>query len=81
MPVVMFKGSTAKSPDKRNAKELEEALRKGVEGAGGRVVCVHSSGSVAYGIIEGPHDYDGLLTVLSVVAEIVGEVISLLTGD
>ena len=81
MPVLMFKGSTSKSPHKRNAKELEEALREGEEGAGGRLVCLHTGEGVAYGVIEGPHDYDALLNVLSVIAAVVGEVISLLTGD
>jgi hypothetical protein len=82
MPVLMFKVSTAKSPHKRDAKGLEEALRKGVEGAGGRLVCFHSGRSgVAYSIVEGPNDNDGLLAVLSVVVAIAGEVISLLTGD
>jgi hypothetical protein len=61
---------------------LEEELRKGVEGAGGRLLCLHSGGSgVAYGIVEGEHDYDALLAVLSVIAAIAGEVISLVTGD
>jgi hypothetical protein len=83
MPVLMFKASTAKSPHKRDAKELEEALRDGVEGAGGRLVCLHTGDGVAYGVVEspGPHDYDALLNVLSVIAAVVGEVISLLTGD
>jgi hypothetical protein len=28
-----------------------------VEGAGGRLVCLHSGGGgVAYGVVEGPHD-------------------------
>ena len=81
MPILMFKVSTAKSPHKRDAKGLEEALRKGVEGAGGQLLCLHSGGGVAYGIVEGPHDYDGVLAVLSVVTAIAGEVISLLTGD
>ena len=82
MPVVMFKASTEKSPHKRDAKALEEHLRKGVEGAGGRLVCLHTgSGGVAYGIVEGPHDYDGVLAVLSVIVAVVGEVISLVTGD
>jgi len=81
MPVLMFKVSTAKSPHKRDAKGLEEALRMGVKDAGGRLVCLHSGGSVAYGIVEGPHDYDALLTVLSVIAAVAGDVISLLTGD
>jgi hypothetical protein len=84
MPVLMFKASTSKSPHERNAKELEEALREGVEGAGGRLVCLHSGGGgVAYGVVEGPggHDYDVLVAVLSVIAEIAGEVISWVTGD
>ena len=82
MPVLMFKVSTAKSPHKEDAKRMEEALRAGVEDAGGRLVCLHSApGGVAYGIVEGPHDYDGVLAVLSVVAAVAGEVISLLTGD
>ena len=82
MPVLMFKVSTAKSPHKRDAKGMEEALRKGVEGAGGRLVCLHSGGGgVAYGIVEGPHDYDAVLAVLGVIAAVAGEVISLLTGD
>ena len=78
----LFKVSTAKSTHKRDAKGLQDALRKGVEGAGGRLVCLHSGGGgVAYGIVEGPHDSDGVLAVLSVIAAIAGEVISLLTGD
>jgi hypothetical protein len=77
----MFKVSTAKSPHKQDAKSLEQELRKGVEGTGGRLVCLHSGGGVAYGIVEGPHDYDGVLAVLSVIAAVAGEVISLLTGD
>ena len=82
MPVLMFKVSTAKSPHKRDAKGMEEALRKDVEGAGGRLVCLHSGGGgVAYGIVEGPHDYDAVLAVLGVIAAVAGEVISLLTGD
>ena len=82
MPVLMFKVSTAKSPHERDAERLEEELRKGVEGAGGRLVCLHSGGGgVAYGIVEGPHDNDALLGVLSVIVAVVGEVISLLTGD
>jgi hypothetical protein len=81
MPVLMFKVSTAKAPHERDAKRLEEELRKGVEGAGGRLVCLHSGGGVAYGIVEGPHDNDALLGVLSVIVAVVGEVISLLTGD
>jgi hypothetical protein len=82
MPVLMFKVSTAKSPHKEDGKRLEEALRTGVADAGGRLVCLHSGGGgVAYGIVEGPHDYDGVLAVLSVVAAVAGEVISLLTGD
>ena len=52
-----------------------------MEGAGGRLVCLHTGEGVAYGVIEGPHDYDALLNVLSVIAAVVGEVISLLTGD
>jgi hypothetical protein len=63
-------------------EEVGEALRDGVEGAGGRLVCLHSSGGgVAYGVVEGPHDYDALLAVLGVITAIAGEVISLLTGD
>ena len=81
MPVLMFKVSTAKSPHKRDAKALEESLRKGVEGAGGRLICLHSGGGVAYGIVEGPHDYDAVLAVLGVIAAVAGEIISLLTGD
>jgi len=82
MPVLMFKVSTAKSPHQRDAKGLEEALRDGVEGAGGRLVCLHSGGGgVAYGVVEGPHDYDALLAVLGVITAIAGEVVSLLTGD
>ncbi len=82
MPVVMFKVSTAKSQHERDAKELEQALREGVKGAGGRLVCLHSGGGgVAYGIVEGPHDYDAVLAVLSVIAAVAGEIISLLTGD
>jgi len=78
----MFKVSTAKSPNKRDAKELEQELRKGVEGAGGRLVCLHpGSGGVAYGIVEGQHDYDALLAVLSIIVAIAGDVISVLTGD
>lgn len=82
MPVLMFKVSTAKSPHGHDVKELEEEVRKGVEGAGGRLVCLHSgSGSVAYGIVEGQHDYDALLAVLSVIVAIAGEVVSVLTGE
>jgi hypothetical protein len=82
MPVLMFKVTTAKAPHVRDAKGLEEELRKRVEGAGGRLVCLHSGGGgVAYGIVEGPHDKDALLGVLSVIVAVVGEVISLLTGD
>src|SRR5579859_6123171 len=61
MPVIMFKVSTEKSPHKHDAKELEKALRAGVDDAGGKLVCLHSGGGgVAYGIVEGPHDYDGV---------------------
>lgn len=82
MPVIMFKVSREKSPHKHDAKELEKVLRAGVEDAGGKLVCLHAGGGgVAYGIVEGPHDYDGVLTVLSVIAAIAGEVISLLTGE
>jgi hypothetical protein len=82
MPVLMFKVSTAKSPHNKDAKQLEEAVRSGVEDAGGRLVCLHAGGgAVAYGIVEGPHDFDGVLSVLSVVVAVAGEVISLLTGD
>ena len=84
MPVLMFKVSTARSPHRRDAKQLEEEIRKGVEGAGGQLVCLHSGGGgVAYGVVEGPggHDYDTLVAVLTVIAEIAGEVISWVTGD
>ena len=82
MPVLMFKVATAKSPHKHDGKKLEEALRIGVEDSGGRLVCLHSGGGgVAYGIVEGPRDFDGVVAVLSVIAAVAGEVISLLTGD
>ena len=82
MPVLMFKVSTENSPHKQDAKGLEKALRDGVEDAGGRLVCLHSGGGgVAYGIVEGPHDFDGVLAVVSVIAAVAGEIISLLTGD
>ena len=84
MPVLMFKVSTAKSGHRRDAKQWEEELRKGVERAGGQLVCLHSGGGgVAYGVVEDPggHDYDTVVAVLSVIAEIAGEVISWVTGD
>ena len=61
MPVLMFKVSTERSPHKSDSKEMEDKLRRGVEGKGGRLVCLHSGGGgVAYGIVEGPNDYGRL---------------------
>jgi hypothetical protein len=81
MPILMLKVSAAKSPHKGDPKGLEEFLRDAAERGGGRLVCVHSGGggNVAYGIVEGPHDYDGLLTILSVVAAVVEVLISVVT--
>ena len=82
MPIVMFKVSTANSPHKRNPKGLEEFLSEAAERGGGRLVALHvgGGGGVAYGIVEGSHDYDGLLAFLSAVAAVV-EVITSLTTD
>jgi hypothetical protein len=79
MPIVMFKVSTAKSPHK--GKGHEEFLKDAAERAGGKLVCLHSGGGgVAYGIVEGLHDYDAVSAFLSVVAA-VAEVVSALIPD
>jgi len=77
---VMFKVSKAKSPHK-GPKKLEEFLNDAAERAGGRLVCYSGvGGGVAYGIVEGLHDNDAVLTFLSIVAA-VAEVITSLIPD
>ena len=81
MAIVMFKVSTSNSPHKRKPKGLEEFLNDAAERAGGRLVCYSGvGGGVAYGIVEGLHDNDAVLTFLSIVAA-VAEVITSLIPD
>ena len=61
----------------RSSKNSAKAWR---EQAVGSCACTPAA-AWPTAFVEGPHDYDGVLAVLSVIAAVAGEVISLLTGD
>ena len=76
MPVLEFKVSKAKSPHK--GKKLEAFIGDAAKQAGGRLVCFHSGGGVAYGIVEYPGTPQPVTPVLDILLAIGAALISLI---